>query len=169
MDMPTIDTLTPEREYTDDEVRALHLNRQPTPFDPFAYNHPAPGPRRALSRKSGYGDRWCAFCQTPLGTARGQSCSVCKVLREDTMERLRGAAPSPAPPDPSAHEHEDTRDLQNLLQSINEMSRVIGVASAMQNRGGGLKKPQTDDMFAACKDVMVRADAIHRRLREQNQ
>lgn len=68
----------------------------------------------------------------------------------------------------SGTQRENHRDIENLLDAIDEMARVIGVASAMQNRGGGLKAQQTEDMFFACKDVMVAADPLRRRLRSEN-
>lgn len=158
MPLPPLD----QRPHDDDEVRALPKTRQPQPFEQFSLAAPANGQGAGLSRKSPAGDRWCPFCQTPLGRQK-QACMVCQPVRQQNVRRGNIEAPAPAPPSPVPDEH-----LQHLLKAIDELSRVIGMASARQNKNGGLKPEQTEEMFFACKDVMVATDPIRAALRRNS-
>lgn len=163
--MPTIATLDAGREYSDEEVRTLDEGRQPEPFDPYGFNEPAPAQGQGLSRRSGFGDRWCPFCQTPLDrSSRQQSCANCKPVRDRTLEQQRGGAPG-RPLLASGTQRENHRDIEQLLDAIDEMGRVIGTAYAMRYRNGGLKAVHVDDILVAAKDVMVSSDPLRRRLR----
>lgn len=50
--------------------------------------------------------------------------------------------------------------LDQLLQAVDEMSRVVALTSAYQRNGRHLKKVHVEDMFMACKEVMVMAEAV---------
>lgn len=147
------------REYENKEVRALPAERQPQPFEWFGLNEPARGRGQGLSRKSLTGDRWCPFCQTPLLTAR-QSCEKCHPIR---LAAVQQGLVQPDPPE-TRDQGPEADDLAHLMRSIDEMSRVIGVSSAHQNRSGGLSGAQVEDIFMACKDVMVAATPVRRSL-----
>lgn len=163
--MPSIATLDAGREYSDEEVRTLDEGRQPEPFDPYGFNEPAPAQGQGLSRRSGFGDKWCPFCQTPLDrSSRQQSCATCKPVRDRTLEQQRGGSPG-RPLLATGAQRENHRDIEQLLDAIDEMSRVIGTAYAMRYRNGGLKAEHAEDVLVAAKDVMVSADPLRRRLR----
>lgn len=147
------------REHDDNEVRALPAERHPVPFEAFGYNQPALRRGQGLSRKSLTGDRWCPFCRTPLLSAR-QSCERCHPIR---LEAVQQGLVKPDPPE-SPDQGFEAENLAHLMRSIDEMSRVIGVSSAHQNRSGGLSGAQVEDIFMACKDVMVAADPVRRSL-----
>ena len=59
-------------------------------------------------------------------------------------------------------------DLQNMLDAVSRLSEVVGMASAQRYRNGGMKSEDVEDMLFACKDVMVAADPLRRRLRTSN-
>ena len=163
--MPTIATLDAGREYSDEEVRALSGDRRPKPVEPYGYNQPATGQGQGLSRRSDFGDKWCPFCQTPLDrSSRQQSCATCKPVRDRTLEEQRGGSPG-RPLLATGTQRENHRDIEQLLDSIDEMSRVIGTAYAMRYRNGGLKAEHAEDILVAAKDVMVSSDPLRRRLR----
>lgn len=165
--MPSLDALQAGRRYSDAQVESLDQNRRPKPVKPFNYDAPAPRQGVGLSRRSAYGDKWCAFCQTPLArSARGGSCEPCRGVREEVRERLRGGSPVPAVPASSEARAQNLRDIQNLLDAVERMSQVVGIASAMRYRNGGMKRVDAEDMLVACKDVMVAADPLRRRLRD---
>jgi hypothetical protein len=156
--------LEPGREYTDEEARGLPVERQPQPFDPYALSHPAPGRGQGLKRRSMHGDRWCPFCQTPLGRGE-QSCTECRPAREAVIGGLSNRPASASNSSQSQSQSQtlpDDQPLEVLLAAIDEMSRVVGMVSAQQNRGR-IKKQHIDEWFFACKDVIVQADTLRRR------
>lgn len=158
--MPNV-TLVPGRELDDAEVSALPLDRQPQPFEPYRVSHPAPGRGRGLKRRSSRGDRWCPFCQTLLESGL-RACPGCKKARDDYMDSHPASNPAPA----ETVEYGDN-DLRSLIGAVEEMSRVIAFASAHQNTRGTLRKSQVEDMFMACKEVIVAAEPIRRELRDE--
>lgn len=163
--MPTTDTLRSGRKHSDEEVEALHPNRRPIPLRPFDYSHPAPRQGAGLTRRSEYGDRWCAFCQTPMDrSSRAGSCDPCKDRRNEIRDRLRNGAPPATASQPEARQ-QNLHDIQNMLDAIERLSQVVGTASAQRYRNGGMKPDDVEDMLFACKDVMVAADPLRRRLR----
>lgn len=162
--MPTHDSIEWDREYSDAELESLHEDRRPQPTRPFAITAPAPGQGTGLVRRSARDDKWCPFCQTALNpTARAQSCARCRPQRERALDRARNQ-PAASVPSPGA---QNLRDIQNLLDAIDEMSRVVGVASSMRYRNGGMKSEDAEDMLIACKDVMVASSPLRRRLRSR--
>ena len=164
--MSSLETLEVGRLYSDDEVGALDENRQPQPLSPFNYDAPAPRQGVGLTRRSAYGDKWCAYCQRPLDrTSRGGSCESCRGTREEVRERLRAGSPASASPSSPEAGRQNYRDILHLLDAVEHLSQVVGVASAMRYRNGGMKAEDAEDMLVACKDVMVAADPLRRRLR----
>lgn len=149
------------RDYDDDEVRALPAERQPDPFEPFPLNAPARGRGQGNTRRSLAGDRWCPYCQTPLNGNR-QSCARCHPIRQDlvTSGRLQE---QPEEVDQAAID----QMLTQLLDAVDDMARVVALASAHQHNGRRLGKTQVEDMFMACKEVMVFADALRRERAER--
>lgn len=155
--MTATKTPQPGDTFTDEQVSALDKTHQPWPLEPFPYNQPAPRQGQPLSRRSSLGERWCPFCQTVL-EAHHRACPPCRAVRETTMERSRGGRVLPVV---TAEDNEQVAaNVRALLDAIDEMSRVIGVASAHQNVRGRLNKSQVDDMFMACKTVMVMAEPV---------
>jgi hypothetical protein len=190
--MPSIEALQVGRPYSDADIQALEPKRRPRPPEPFPFD--APAPRRGVgnTRRSAYGDKWCAYCQTPLAPSwRSGTCDDCRDTRDEVRERLRGAprasafassaASSPAglsaavaraghaSPAPSEAGRQNYEDIQNMLDAVSRLSEVVGMASAQRYRNGGMKSEDVDDMLVACKDVMVAADPLRRRLRRNNQ
>lgn len=162
--MPPLDDMQTGRIHSDDEVESLDENRQPQPFRPYTYDAPAPGRGAGLSRRSPYGDKWCAFCQTPLArSARGGSCEPCRARREEVRERVRRGSPVPEGVPSPEERRRNRRELDGLLRAVEQLSRVVGTSSAMRYRNGGMKAEDVEDMLVACKDVMVAADPLRRR------
>jgi hypothetical protein len=153
------------REHSDEEVKALPEERQPEPFDPWPLNAAAPQQGQGHGRRSLSGDRWCPYCQTPLVTTL-QSCPRCHPVRRDLVTSGRLVpAQTATPSDPGALD----AALDQLLDAVDEMARVVALASAHQHNGRTLKKEHVENMFMACKEVMVMADGVHderKRLRE---
>lgn len=158
------DNIEVGREYTEAEVTALHEDRRPQPLRPFAINTPAPRQGRGLMRRSTHGDKWCPYCNTPLNTAlRAQSCERCRPGRERALDRLRHEnAAAEAPPSAS---QQNFSDIQRLLTTIDELTRVVGVAYSMRARNGGMSAEHSMDILVASKDVTVASDALRRRVR----
>ena len=153
-------TLEPGIELTDQQVATLPEDRKPHPYEPYRINHPAPGPGRGLKRRSRRGDRWCPYCQTLLPPRR-QACHACKDARDDYMDShpARSGLPVLEP-------QVEDRDLDRLISAVDEMSRVIALSSAHQNTRGQLPKSRIEDMFMACKEVIMAADPIRKELRD---
>lgn len=152
------------REYGDDEVRALPKARHPDPSEPFPLNAPAQARGQGNTRRSQVGDRWCPYCQTPLRGSR-QSCARCHPIRNDlvTSGRLQPSADGGQAADPTVID----QMVSQLLDAVDEMSRVVALASAHQHNGRRLGKTQVEDMFMACKEVMVVADILRRERNER--
>ena len=144
------------REYDEDEVQALPRSRQPRPFDPISLSAGGTGRGKGHLRKSLAGDRWCPYCHTPLFTAQ-QSCDVCYPVRSNLV-RAGGLEEPSEEVDPRLLE----QSMVELLNAVDEMSRVVGISNAHRNRGNGLGKEQVEDMFTVCKDVMLAAERIRR-------
>lgn len=164
--MPAPDALRVGHVYADAELEALDENRRPVPLVP--YNYAAPAPRQGVgnTRRSAYGDKWCAYCQRPLArTWRGGACEPCRERREEVREAQRAGSPPPRVPGSPEASRQNYRDIQDLLDAVERLSQVVGVASAMRYRNGGMKPDDAEDMLVACKDVMVAADPLRRRLR----
>lgn len=161
-----MDELIPGRVYTDEEIDALHPSQRPSPQQPYGYDAAAPKQGVGHSRRSALGERWCPYCQTPL-EGSGGSCAPCKVRREKTLERQRGGGPTRVPTanGTGTASRDRDRDLIHLLDQVDEMSRVIAVASAHLNRQGGIRKSKVEEMFMACKDVILAAEQVRDRNR----
>lgn len=153
-------TLEASIELTDAEVSELPQDRQPHPFEPYRINHPAPGRGQGLKRRSMRGDRWCPYCQTLLAP-RKQACPPCKVARDEFNDSHPGRNGVPV-----LEPQVEDRDLDRLISAVDEMSRVIALASAHQNTRGQLPKSRIEDMFMACKEVIMAADPIRKELRD---
>ncbi|MDP3950820.1 hypothetical protein [Microbacterium sp.] len=144
------------REHSDDEVRALAEERQPHPFEPLPYDAPARAQGQGHVRRSLAGDRWCPYCQTPLSGTR-QSCTRCHPIRQDLVATGRLQQPSN-----DSQPAQTDQAITQLLNAVDEMARVVALASAHQHNGRRLGKQQIDDMFMASKEVMVLADQLRR-------
>lgn len=57
-------------------------------------------------------------------------------------------------------------DLNFLIDAVDEMSRIVALASAYQRLRGPLAQHQIEDMFGACKTVIVAAEPIRTQLRD---
>ena len=92
---------------------------------------------------------------------RRQACPECKTAREEYTDShaARNGVPVLEP-------QVEDRDLDALIRAVDEMSRVIGLASAHQNTRGQLPKSRIEDMFMACKQVIMAADPIRNELRD---
>ncbi len=156
-------TLQVGKKMTNQQVRALPDENQPVQFEPFGLTHPAPGRGVGLKRLSPSNDRWCPFCQTVLGT-RQRSCARCQPQRDALVD---GRRVPPSDSAPASAEPEIDHAVRGLVDAIDEMARVVAMASAYGNRRT-LTKRQVEDMFAACKEVMVQADPLRRKLRDAN-
>lgn len=178
--MPSIVALQVGRQYSDADIEALDPSRRPEPRQPYRFDARAPGRGRGHTRRSAYGDKWCAYCQTPLARAwNSGACSDCRETRDQVRERLRSGARSsdPAtaahaghtPAAQSGEGNQNYQDVQNMLDAISRLSEVVGMASAQRYRNGGMKSEDVEDMLFACKDVMVAADPLRRRLRPNTQ
>ena len=148
------------REHSDDEVRALPKERRPDPFDPYPLNAPARGRGHGNTRRSLSGDRWCPYCQTPLRGNR-QSCERCHPIRREMVDSGRLQEPD------EIDQTVNDQMLVQLLDAVDEMSRVVALASAHQHNGRRLGKAQVEDMFMACKEVMVLSDILRRERNER--
>jgi hypothetical protein len=174
--MPSIEALQVGRQYSDADIGALDPNRRPHPPQPFGFDAPAPGRGQGNTRRSLYGDKWCAYCQTPLPRSwNSGACEDCRETRDLVRERVRSSARSSAATashagHPAAARNGDSlqnyQDVQRMLDAVNRLSTVVGMASAQRYRNGGMKSDDVEDMLVACKDVMVAADPLRRRMRQ---
>jgi hypothetical protein len=190
--MPSIEALQVGRRYSGADIEALEEKRRPRPAEPFTFDAPAPRQGVGNTRRSEYGDKWCAYCQTPLArSCRGGTCDECRDTRDEVRERLRGgsrafvssavegsatplaASSTSVAAGRAGHtsavasdaRQQNWDDLQSMLDAVSRLSEVVGMASAQRYRNGGMKSEDVEDMLFACKDVMVAADPLRRRLR----
>jgi hypothetical protein len=144
-----------EREHDDDEVRVLPKERQPRPFEPYGLNAPARGQGQGLSRRSPTGDRWCPFCQTPCS---GSGSRAGAVIRFD----LRTCSRAGCKPSHRRRRAKSRWMNWEILSPSLTRCRASSASHPPTRTGRGLSGAQVEDIFMACKDVMVASDAIRR-------
>lgn len=159
------------QRYSADDLRALHPARRPDPL--LHYNiHDRSGQNGSgMRRVSSNGDKWCAYCDTPLPRERRRkTCDECHVERERTRRRPVGLAPRQVVDlerSPGTARNDLALKVKGLVDAVDDISARLGIVWSDKVVTGSYSDEGISEVLEACKRAIMASHPLREYIENQ--
>jgi len=148
------------QHYPPEALLEVHPNRLPDPLLPYDIRDRSGVSGSGMRRTSMDGDKWCAYCDTPLPPdRRKRTCDDCGAKR--TVARRRPTALAPRPllvlddETPNPRVNRTLMEVKALVDAVDDISARLGILWSDRVVTGSYSDEGISEVLEACKRAIT--------------